>query len=137
MSSALQSYNQYIVTLENLLSKSAKQKFGYKVLTDSLEVVAEGEYESPYNPEISEISNRYLSNTGDYFFACKIYNTNDKGRVKDRSTLEKAILIQVTPDGLDEFELDLDSKRIFDMGFSSDNNAPKTVSFLNSSFTFS
>jgi hypothetical protein len=111
-------------------SKSAKQKIGYKVLTDSLEVVAEGEYESPYNPEISEISNRYLSNTGDYFFACKIYNTNERGRVKDRSTLEKAILIQVTPDGLDEFELDLDSKRIFDMGFSSDNNRIMTFTGL-------
>lgn len=111
-------------------SKTEKQKFGYKVLTDSLEVVAEGEYESPYNPEISEISNRYLSNTGDYFFACKIYNTNEKGRVKDRSTLEKAILVQVTPDGLDEFELDLDSKRIYDMGFSSDNNRIMTFTGL-------
>lgn len=111
-------------------SKTEKQKFGYKVLTDSLEVVTEGEYESPYDPNISDISNRYLSNTGDYFFACKIHDTNEKGRVKDRSTLEKAIVIQITPDGLDEFELDLDSKRIFDMSFSSDNDRIMTFTGL-------
>ena len=111
-------------------SKSEKQKFGYKVLTDSLEVVSEGTYESPYDLNVSEVSNRYLSNTGDYFLACKIYNVNDKGRVKDRSTLEKAILIQVNPDGLEEFELDLDGKRIFDMGFSSDNDRIMTFTGL-------
>lgn len=111
-------------------SKETSQKYGYKVLSDSLEIVSEGEYESPYDPQLSEVSNRYLSNTGDYFLACKIYDVNDKGRVKDYTTLQKAILVQVTPEGLNEFELDLDGKRIYDMGFSSDNNRIMTFTGL-------
>lgn len=111
-------------------SREENQKFGYKVLSDSLEIVSEGEYESPYDPTSSEISNRYLSNTGDYFIACKIFDVNEKGRIKDYTTLQKAILVQVTPEGLEEFELDLDNKRIFDMSFSSDNNRIMTFTGL-------
>lgn len=111
-------------------SRVENQRYGYKVFSDSLEIVSEGEYEAPYDPEISEISNRYLSNTGDYFIACKIYNVNEKGRIRDNSTLQKAILVQITPEGLDEFELDLDGKRIYDMGFSSDNNRIMTFTGL-------
>lgn len=111
-------------------SREENQRFGYKVLSDSLEIVTEGEYESPYDPMSSEISNRYLSNTGDYFIACKIFDVNDRGRVKDYSTLQKAILVQITPEGLEEFELDLDGKRIFDMSFSSDNNRIMTFTGL-------
>lgn len=111
-------------------SKVENQRYGYKVFSDSLEIVSEGEYESPYDQSISNISNRYLSNTGDYFIACKIYDVNERGRIKDNSTLEKAILIHITPDGLNEFELDLDGKRIFDMGFSSDDNRIMTFTGL-------
>lgn len=111
-------------------SREENQRFGYKVLSDSLEIVTEGEYESPYDPTASEVSNRYLSNTGDYFIACKIFDVNEKGKVKDYTTLQKAVLIQITPDGLEEFELDLDGKRIFDMSFSSDNNRIMTFTGL-------
>jgi len=111
-------------------SKEENEKFGYKVFSSEMEVISEGEYEVPYAPRTADVSNRYISNTGDYFLACKVFNVNEKGKVKDYSTLEKIILIQVTPDGLDEFELDLDKKRIYDMSFSSDNDRIMTFTGL-------
>lgn len=112
-------------------SRDEKQKFGYKVMTSELEVISEGDYELRYEQNEATISNRYLSNTGDYFIATKVYNASDKRKMfKDYTTLDKVLLMQVTPDGLEEFELDLDNKRIFDMSFSSDNNRIMTFTGL-------
>lgn len=110
--------------------KEENQQFGYTVFTDSLTVFASGSYEPPYELNAFEVSNRYLSNTGDYFIACKIFNLTENGRVKDNTTLEKAVVLHVTSAGLNSFDVDLDGKRIFDLGFSSDNNRLMTFTGL-------
>lgn len=111
-------------------TKMDHERFGYKVLSTDLEMVSEGEYEVPFETKISEISNRYISNTGDYFISCNVYMADDKRRVKDYSTLDKVVLMHVTPEGLEEFELELDGKRIFGMSFSSDNDKILTFTGL-------
>lgn len=110
--------------------KDDKQEFGYTVFTDQLAVFSTGNYEPPYELNAFEVSNRYLSNTGDYFIACKVFNVSENGRVKDNSTLEKAVVLHVTASGLNSFDVDLDGKRIFDLGFSSDNNRLMTFTGL-------
>lgn len=111
-------------------SKTESERFGYKVMDNELNTISEGEYESPYDPNISSFSNQYLSNTGDFFVGCKIYATNSKGKVKDRTMLEKMLIFHITPSNMEEFELKTGSKRITDVTFSSDNNRILTVTGL-------
>lgn len=128
----LQSQNQQFFCVEYAIpqNKAENERFGFKVLNASFETVSEGEYESPYEARQSDISNRYLSNTGDYFMAVKVYNINDRGRVKDYTSLEKFVLMHVTSEGIEEMNLDLGDKRISDVTFSSDNNRLMTFTGL-------
>ncbi len=110
-------------------SKEEKDKFGYKVMSSEFEVISEGEYELPYESNLVSISNNYLSNTGDYFLAAKVYKENgEKKLFKSQLNLDKVVLMQVTPDGLEEFDLEFkNGKTISDLTFSSDNK--KLMSF--------
>jgi hypothetical protein len=111
-------------------SKYESERFGYKVFKNSFEIISEGEYEAPFDQNISELSNHYLSNTGDYFVTCKVYQTNAKGRIRDRSLLEKVILFHITPDEMEELELQTGTKRVTDISISSDNQRNVTVTGL-------
>jgi hypothetical protein len=128
----LQSENQQFFCVEYSIPgrNDEHDRFGFKVLNADFETVSEGEYESPYEANKSDVSNRYLSNTGDYFIAMKVYNLNEKGRVKDYSSLEKFVLMQVDEDGVEEINLDLGDKHISEVTFSSDNNSLLTFNGL-------
>lgn len=113
-------------------SKEERDRFGYKVYTNSFELVSEGEYELPYASDLVQIASNYLSNTGDYFLVAKIFR-KDESRKMFRSVvdLDKMVLMQVTPSGVEEFELELkDNKQISDMTMSSDNNRIMTFTGL-------
>lgn len=121
----LQSENGQFFCVEYAIpaNKEDNERFGYKVMNaTTFETVSEGEYESEYEARQSDVSNRYISNTGDYFIGVKVYNINEKGRVKDYSSLEKYLIMHITESGVEEVNLDLGDKRILDMTFSSDNN---------------
>lgn len=128
-----QSQNQEFFCVEYSIpgKNDEHDRFGFKVLNAAFETVSEGEYESPYEANISSISNRYLSNTGDYFIAMKVYQANEKGRVRDYSVLEKVVLMQVHPEGVEEMILSLGGdKNITEMTFSSNNNNLMTFNGL-------
>jgi hypothetical protein len=135
----LQSQNQQFFCVEYSIpgKRDESDRFGFKVLNAEFQTVSEGEYESPYESRQSDISNRYLSNTGDYFIAMKVYNLNERGRVRDYSSLEKFVLMHVTSDGVEEMNLDLGDKRISDVTFSSDNNRLMTFTGLYGEGTYS
>jgi hypothetical protein len=105
-------------------NKEEKDKFGYVVMNNDFEIISEGEYELPYESKLVTISNSYLSNTGDFFLAAKVYKNDDSKKLfKSRNLLDKIILMQVTPKGLEEFELEFkNGNKISDLSFSSDNN---------------
>lgn len=122
----------FVVEYEIPGSREEKDRFGYVVYSSDLEVVSEGEYELPYDADKVSITNNYLSNTGDYFLAAKVYKANEnKGLFKSRLNLDKIVLMQVTPDGVEEFDLQLkDGKYISDLSFSSDQNRLMTFTGL-------
>lgn len=128
----LQSQNGDFFSVEYSLpgNKMNNQRFGYKILDKAFDVFSEGEFEVPYESYAADLSNHYLSNTGDYFFSCKVYAMDDKNKIKNYNTLNKVVLMHVTPEALEEFELELDSRKIFDMSFSSDNDQLMTFTGL-------
>lgn len=129
----LQSENGQFFCVEYSIpaNKEDNERFGFKVMdATTFESISEGEYESEYEAKQSDISNRYISNTGDYFIGVKVYNLNEKGKVKDYTSLEKFLIMHVTEGGVEEVNLDLGDKRILDMTFSSDNNRYMTFNGL-------
>lgn len=122
----------FVVDYEVPGNKEEKDRFGYVVYSSEFEVVSEGEYELPYEANKVSITNNYLSNTGDYFLAAKIYKNNDSKKLfKSRLNLDKIVLMHVTPDGVEEFDLVLKGgKFISDLSFSSDNNRMLTFTGL-------
>lgn len=128
----IQSKNKKFFAVEYAVpgNKSENDRYGYKVFDDSFQTMAEGEYESPYGTKESDITNRYLSNSGDLFVGIKVYNTNAKGRVRDFSSLKKYIICFIKGDNLEEMDLDFNKKRVTDLSFSSDDNRILTCTGL-------
>ena len=118
-------------------TKTESERFGYKVYDDEFNVVSEGEYESPYDPKEADITNHYLSNTGDLFLGLKVYNTNDRGKVRDYTSLKKYLIFLIKDGDLTEMNLDLGDKRITDMTFSSDERRILTCTGLYGEGAFS
>ena len=111
-------------------NKDANDRFVYKIFSKDFELVSEGEYEVPYESRVSDISRRYLSNTGDYFISCNIYDVGDKKRVKDISSLDKVTLLHIKKDGLEEMSMELDGRRAMEMRYSSDGQGIMTFTGL-------
>ncbi len=113
----LQSPNQEFFCLEYSIpaSREENERFGYKIINAEFKTISEGEYESQYEARQSDITYRFLTNSGDYYIAAKVYNVTTSGRVKDYSSLERVILMKVTPEGTKEMNLELANKKIFEL----------------------
>ncbi len=122
----------FVVDYEIPGSKEEKDRFGYVVYSSDLEMISEGEYELPYDADKVAITNNYLSNTGDYFIAAKVYKPGESRKIfKSRLNLDKIVLMHITPDGVEEFDLALKGgKYISDLSFSSDQNRLMTFTGL-------
>ncbi|MES2556274.1 MAG: hypothetical protein V4604_08995 [Bacteroidota bacterium] len=104
--------------------------FGYKTYDAEFNVISDGKREFPYAWEAAEMTNHYLSNTGDLFLGMKIYNTNDKGKVVDRISLKKYLVFCIKDSEIIEMNLDLGYKFITNMVFTSDEHHILTCSGL-------
>ena len=99
-------------------TKKEGRRFGFKIINERFETISKGEYDS----KPGKVTNRFLVNTGDYFFTSKIYSvTKKKGLASDIVTLDKIVLTHVTPDTTEDMDLKLDGKQITDLKLSSDN----------------
>jgi hypothetical protein len=128
----IQSKNKEFFEIEYSIpgGKNENDRFGYKVLDNLFNVVSEGEYESPYPSKESDFTNHYLSNTGDLFIGMKVYNVNEKGKVRDFSSLRKYLVFLIQNGELTEMELAIGDKRVTDVTFSSDDKRVLTCTGL-------
>lgn len=125
------SKNFFCVEFDIPGNREDNEHFGYKVFTSDFEVISQGEYSLPYLKSEAIISKRYLSNTGDYFLSVKVFDdVEKKGLFKESRSVAKVVLMQVTTDGLEEYTIDLEGKKINELTFSSDNNRILTFSGL-------
>lgn len=130
--SVIQSKNKEFFEIEYSIpgGKNENDRFGYKVLDKEFNVVSQGDYESPYPSKESDFTNRYLSNTGDLFLGMKVYNVNEKGKVRDFSSLRKYVIFLIQNGEMTEMELALGDKRVSDLTFSSDDQKLLTCTGL-------
>ena len=116
------------IVWEKYNKKSDKQSYGYHIYDDQINSISEGEYILPGDGSLTDIEYHYLSNSGDYFIAISEYEEVKSGKkIFKRLKLKGFRISQVTPDGLIDFNINLEDKRIMNLTMSSDNEKTFTL----------
>ena len=102
--------------------------YGFKVFDTTFNLINEGEYPLPFDPELSTIHSHHISNNGDYFLALTEYEEDEKRKFfKNHLTYKALHIYHITDEGLSDFELDIEGKRVEAMAMSSDDNNIFTI----------
>jgi hypothetical protein len=107
--------------------KDAKDIYGFKIFDSEMVEVSEGEYKLPYEGKLSTINQHYLSNTGDYFISVSEYEEGEKKIFKSYLNYKATHILHITPDGIEDFEINMKGKRVEAMSMNSDNNKVFTL----------
>lgn len=116
------------VIWETYEKSEAKTNYGFHIFNKDLGTVSKGSYQLNYSDEESYIYSHHLSNTGDYFISSFEYSKPDEKKIFNRYLQYKAFHIaHVTSNGLKDYILDLQGKRVETMSIESDNNHFLTI----------
>lgn len=108
--------------------RDERDLYGFRIFDSGLQIVNEGEYPLPFDPQLATIHSHHISNTGDYFLALTEYDEDDK-KVLPRNRLKyKALHIyHIAEDGLMDYTLDVAGKRVEAMAMTSDDHNVFTI----------
>ena len=107
--------------------KEEKDLYGFKIFDADMNEVSEGEYKLPYEGKLSTINQHYLSNTGDYFISVSEYVEGEKKVFKSYLNYKATHILHITPDGIEDFQINMEGKRVEAMNMNSDNNKVFTL----------
>ena len=97
--------------------------YGYRILNDSLKIVNEGEYNVPFDGNMTTINAHHISNTGDYFICLTEHNkANDRMFTRSFENFKALHVYKANGLELKEFSIDLKGKRIDDLVMSSNDS---------------
>lgn len=97
--------------------------YGYVIYNDQMELITEGEYESPFESQYSEITDHLLTNTGDYFITVKEFEKNEDRKAFRPYIQYRAMHIyHVMGSELDDYTIPMRGKRIEALAINSDNS---------------
>lgn len=103
--------------------RNERDVYGFKVFNTELELINEGEYPLPFDPQMSTVNAHHISNKGDYFMAITEFAQKGKtSNLKSALNYKALHIFRINDDGLDDFKIDLSGKRIEAMAMSSDEN---------------
>lgn len=108
--------------------KDTKDRYGFKVYSRDLELIHEGEYPLPFDPELCEIYSHHISNNGDYFLALsELEITEERAIRRDKKAFKALHIYHIAEDGLQDLVIDVDEKRVVAMALTSDTNDIFTI----------
>lgn len=109
--------------------KDVKDTYGFKIFDREMNVINEGEYKLPFDPNLSEIHEHLISNTGDYFLCLSEFEPSDSKTLFSSKTEYKALHIYRINDdlGLQDFTLDLDGRPVVALAMSTGDNNTFTL----------
>ncbi len=103
--------------------KEESDKYGYKVYDNEINLVSEGDFDLPFDGNLSSIDQHYISNTGDYFLSVNEYEPSErKGIFRSYVNYKAMHIFHITPDGAEQYTMDMDDRRVESMTMSSDND---------------
>lgn len=125
----MSSNNKYLgIVWQIPAKKDEHERYGFKVYTEDLELVNEGEYPLPFDPDLSYIHSHHISNTGDYFLALTEYEiAEERTLLRDRKEFKALHIYHIAPDGLQDLVLDAQDKRVVAMAMTSDSSNIFTI----------
>lgn len=107
--------------------KDEKDKYGFKIYDNDMNEISEGDYKLPFDGNLSTIQQHYLSNTGDYFISVIEYTEGEKKLFKNYINYKAMHIFHINPEGIEEFTLNLEGKRVEAMTMNSDNERVMTL----------
>lgn len=101
--------------------KDVRDVYGFRIFDRDMNTVNEGEYELPFDPDLSEIHEHLISNSGDYFICLSEFQKTERRTLFASKNEYKAMHIYRLNDdlGLQDFTLDLDGRPVVAMAMSS------------------
>ncbi len=108
--------------------KEERDVYGFKIFDTDLQLINDGEYPLPFDPDLSVIHSHHISNTGDYFLALTEYDEDErKVFIKNRLKYKALHIYHIAEDGLLDYKLDLEGKRVEAMAMTSDDKNVFTI----------
>lgn len=108
--------------------KEEKDRYGFRIYDANMVEINEGDYRLPFASELSTIHGHYLSNSGDYFLSISEYKRGERNLVfKDNREFIALHIYHIAQDGLQDFKLDVDDRRIIAMTLSTASTDSLTV----------
>lgn len=119
------------IVWEKLGKRKAEHTYGYRIFNRELVLQHEGEYKLPYRSDLSEIQGHYVSNRGDYFLAVTEFDLDTtKYFYRNQLYFKSMHLFHIDRTGLLNYEVELDSKRIYTVSLSTGDSTLINVSGL-------
>ncbi|MES2799018.1 MAG: hypothetical protein V4638_03315 [Bacteroidota bacterium] len=107
--------------------KESADAYGFMIFDNEMNEVSTGAYELPYESKLSSIQQHHLSNTGDYFINVVEYKESEKKIFKSYLDYKASHIYHITPEDMEDYEINLEGKRIEAMNINSDNNGVFTL----------
>ncbi|MEN9400255.1 MAG: hypothetical protein RL632_1358 [Bacteroidota bacterium] len=102
--------------------KDEQDRYGFKVFDNEMNTTTEGDYKLPYPGKLSQIDQHYLTNKGDYFISVMEYSEpENKGIFRNYLYYKAMHILQLTNEGIEDFTINIEGKRVEAMTMSSDN----------------
>ncbi|GAB5418278.1 MAG: hypothetical protein Crog4KO_16170 [Crocinitomicaceae bacterium] len=120
--------NYFAVIWEIPGKKDERDRYGFQIYDTFMNEINEGEYRLPFASELSQIHGHYLSNSGDYFLSISEYEFGDRNLIfQDNREFVALHIYHLAQDGLQDFTLDVDDRRIVAMTLSTASSDSLTV----------
>jgi hypothetical protein len=120
----------FVVLLTKNDTKSKTEGFEYAVFTSDFEELSNGKYELPYPSLECDLDQHHLSNIGDYFISYKVYETDAKNKVKDRSLLKKYVIRRINDYDIEEYVINPKKGSVRHVNFQSNDQGLLTLTGL-------
>ncbi len=100
--------------------KEVRDSYGFKIFDLNMQVINEGEYKLPFDPDLSSIHEHLISNSGDYFICLSEFKKSERRTLFSSKTEYKALHIYRINDdlGLQDFTLDVDGRPVVALAMS-------------------
>jgi hypothetical protein len=111
--------------------KEERDRYGFRVFDRDMSELNNGDYRLPFAAELSTIHGHHLSNNGDYFLSISEFNRTDGVSLFNNNREFIALHIyHIGKDGLQDYTLDVNDRRIEAMALSSGTKDSITVTGL-------
>lgn len=119
---------EYFAVLWEIPAKGDnRDRYGFKIFDKELNEINDGEYPIPFDRELSEIHAHHISDKGDYFLSITEYKEGEGRGFRNKLDFKAVHIFHIAEDGLQDFTLELNGKRVEAMAMTSDTNNIFTI----------